>query len=185
LTDPSQPPIDPVAAYTEVAAALSGEANVPNGPPPTLSEREVEIARALGEALVPRDVRERTGGAHLDPGQMLADFSLGWPVEYRLGLRASLRFIDYAPIVFQIKPRNATLALTTFTAMDGEDRERVVKKLDEAHSYHARMLFKIAKTLIYALYYGQREVSTKIGYDAAKNKAAAEAFKHARDGTTP
>jgi hypothetical protein len=39
-----------------------------------------------------------------------------------------------------------------------------------------RSLFKIAKTLIYGVYYSHVEVSRALGYDPAENKQAAESW---------
>ena len=100
----------------------------------------------------------------------------GWRVEYRLALRASLRFIEYAPILFQIKPKAATLSITPFTGLPDEDRERVCRRLDQANGYNVRSLFRIAKTLVYGVYYSQDAVERTVGYDAAANKIAAEAW---------
>ena len=57
-----------------------------------------------------------------------------------------------------------------------EDRERVCRKLDEAHSYTVRSLFKIAKTFVYGVYYADPRVARTVGYDATANKTAAEAW---------
>jgi len=141
-----------------------------------ISEKEVEIVRALADVLLPKDVRASSGGAEVDPAALLVDFTRGWPVEYRLALRASLRFIEYAPIVFQIKPVGAKLPITPFTGLPAEDRERVCRRLDEAHSHHVRSLFKIAKVLVYGVYYAHPSVSRAVGYDSFANKEAAEAF---------
>jgi hypothetical protein len=168
-------PPEAVSAAREAVAATFG--TPPRKPaPPDLSEKETQILRALTEALVPVIVRARTGGEGVDTVALLLDFMRGWRREYRLALRASLRFIEYAPIIFQIKPKNAKLGITPFTGLPVEDRERVCKRLDEAHSYHVRSLFKIAKVLVYGVYYSHVEVSRAIGYDAAKNKEAAEAW---------
>lgn len=172
LSSPDAPP-EAVSAAREAIAAVAGS-STKKAQAPDLSEKEVAIVRALVEALVPATVRARTGGANVDTVAHLLDFMRGWRTEYRLALRASLRFIEYAPIIFQIKARSAKVGITPFTGLPVEDRERVCRRLDEAHSYHVRSLFKIAKVLVYAVYYSHVEVSRALGYDAHANKAAAE-----------
>ncbi len=185
MTEPSESaritsPIAPPEAQSyarEATVALTAparEADVPG-----LSTGELDIVRALAGALIPPDVQARTGGEGLDVAQLTLENMRGWRVEYRLALRASLRFVEYAPIIFQIKPKTARLPITPFTSLPVEDRERVVRRLDEAHSYHVRSLFKIAKTLVFGIYYSQPAVSKRVGYDAAANKAAAEAHAKA------
>ncbi len=176
LRSPEAPP-EAVSAAREAVNAVAG-APVREGapPPPDLSEKETAIVRALVEALVPASVRARTGGSSVDTVAHLLEFMRGWRIEYRLALRASLRFIEYAPIIFQIKPKSAKLGVTPFTGLPVEDRERVCRRLDEAHSYHVRSLFKIAKVLVYGVYYSHGAVSSALGYDPAANKVAAEAW---------
>lgn len=177
ITSPDPPPAAKSFAR-EATVGLLGSPRQEKDQGPVLSEKEASIVRALVEALVPAEVRARTGGEDLDVVASLLALVRGWRVEYRLALRASLRFIDFAPILFQIKPRTARLPITTFTGLPLEDRERVCRRLDEAHSYSVRSLFKIAKTFVYGVYYSDPRVSRTIGYDASANKAAAEA--HAR-----
>jgi hypothetical protein len=175
LRSPEAPP-EAVSAAREAIQAVAGTPPR-NGPAtPDLSEKEVAIVRALVEALVPADVRRKTGGDGIDTVEGVLEFIRGWRVEYRLALKASLRFIEYAPIIFQIKPKNAKIATAFFTGLPAEDRERACKRLDEAHSYHVRALFKIAKALVYGVYYSHSEVSRTLGYDPLKNKEAAEAW---------
>jgi hypothetical protein len=177
LRSPEAPP-EAVSAAREAVNAVAGtpSRHAEEPPAPDLSEKEVAIVGALAEALVPADVRARTGGANVDTVAHLLEFMRGWRTEFRLALRASLRFIEYAPIIFQIKPKNAKLGITPFTGLPVEDRERVCRRLDEAHSYHVRSLFKIAKVLIYGVYYSHNDVSRALGYDPAENKRAAEAW---------
>jgi hypothetical protein len=169
------PPPEAVSYAREAIAAMARPAPPEKGGD-ALSEKECAIVRALCEALVPPGVRARTGGEGLDVVALLFDFMRGWRAEYRLALRASLRFIEYAPIIFQIKPRTARLPITPFTSLPLEDRERVCRRLDEAHSYHVRSLFKVAKTLVYGVYYAHPSVSRAVGYDHQANKTAAEAW---------
>jgi hypothetical protein len=115
LRSPEAPP-EAVSAAREAVEAVSGLP--PRGPSqPDLSEKETAIVRALVEALVPAGVRQRTGGDKVDTVAQLLDFMRGWRVEYRLALRASLRFIEYAPIIFQIKPKASKLGITPFTGL--------------------------------------------------------------------
>lgn len=179
LRSPEAPP-EAMEAAREAVNAVAGATPRGAAPPPDLSEKEIAIVRALVEALVPADVRARTGGDKVDTIAQLLDFIRGWRVEYRLALRASLRFIEYAPIIFQIKPKSAKLGITPFTGLPVEDRERACRRLDDAHSYHVRSLFKIAKTLVYGVYYSAPEVSRTLGYDPAENKQAAEAWARAQ-----
>jgi hypothetical protein len=170
---PKEVPPEAESFAREATVALAGkraDAKI------ALSDKEIEIVLALAEALVPASVRARTGGARVDMPASLLDLIGGWRVEYRLALRASLRFIEYAPILFQIKPKAAKLPLTPFTGLPPEDRERVCRRLDEAHGYNVRSLFKIAKTLVYGVYYSHRDVESTVGYDASANKLAAEAW---------
>ena len=173
LSSPEAPP-EARSFAREATVALAGPTR-DTAETPGLSSGELEIVRALAAAMIPPDVQARTGGAGLDIAQLVVEHMRGWRVEYRLALRASLRFVEYAPIIFQIKPKTARLPITPFTSLPLEDRERVVRRLDEAHSYHVRSLFKIAKTLVYGVYYSHSAVSKRVGYDAAANKAAAEA----------
>jgi hypothetical protein len=176
LTSPLAPP-EARSFAREATVALAGQAPraraQSEGP---LSEKEIAIVRALTDALVPPEVRARTGGEGIDVVELALETIRGWRLEYRLALRASLRFIEYAPIIFQVKPRTARVPITPFTSLPDEDRERVCKKLDEAHSPHVRSLFKVAKTLVYGIYYSQPEVSRAVGYDSHANKTAAEAW---------
>jgi len=172
LRSPEAPP-EAVSAAREAIQAVAGTKGKDS---PELSEKEIAIVQALAEALVPADIRAGTGGANVDTTARILDFMRGWRVEYRLAVRASLRFLEYAPIVFQIKAKNAKIGTSLFTGLAVEDRERVCRRLDEAHSYHVRSLFKIVKVLVYAVYYSAPEVSRAIGYDAAENKKAAEAW---------
>jgi hypothetical protein len=171
---PEQPSPEAESFAREATVALAGtptkDAKV------ALSEKEIEIVLALAETLVPSDVREKTGGTKVDMPASLLAFIGGWRVEYRLALRASLRFIEYAPILFQIKPRAAKLPITPFTGLPAEDRERVCRRLDQANGYNVRSLFKIAKTLVYGVYYSHGDVERTVGYDARANKSAAEAW---------
>lgn len=180
LRSPEAPP-EAMSAAREAVNAVAG-APVREGapPPPDLSEKETAIVRALVEALVPANVRARTGGSSVDTVAHLLEFMRGWRIEYRLALRASLRFIEYAPIIFQIKPKSAKLGITPFTGLPVEDRERVCRRLDDAHSYHVRSLFKIAKVLVYGVYYSHTEVSRSLGYDPADNKRKAEQWARER-----
>lgn len=158
IDSPASPEARSFAREASVALAGPGRGTVE-----ALSDKEAAIVRALVEALVPSDVRARTGGEGIDVVAHLLDLVRGWRVEYRLALRASLRFIDFAPILFQIKPRTARLPIATFTGLPLEDRERVCRRLDEAHSYHVRGLFKIAKTFVYGVYYAHPQVARAIG----------------------
>ncbi len=175
LTSPDAPP-EAVSAAREAIAAVAGTPGRKSPGPPDLSEKEIEIVEALVEALIPADVRARTGGAGVDTTEKLLEFMRGWRGEYRIALRASLRFIEYAPIIFQVKPKTAKVGVLPFTSLPAEDRERLCRRLDEAHSYHVRTLFKVAKVLVYGVYYSHPEVSRTLGYDAANNKNAAEAW---------
>jgi hypothetical protein len=158
----------------EATVALAGTPGPRTGE--SLSASEIAIVSALVEALIPPDVRARVGAGGIDTPQLLVDFMRGWRLEFRLALRASLRFLEYAPIIFQVKPKTARLPITPFTGLPLEDRERLCRKLNEAHSYHVRSLFKVLKTLVYGVFYAHPDVSRHVGYDAAANKAAAEAW---------
>lgn len=126
----------------------------------TFFNAEQRLLRALYEVLFePADFKP----SFIDE---LEDFMTLWDTPKRLGFRLALQVLDWLPFALLRGPNRAPWPSARFHKLPLADRQRLARRLENAHSSALRALWKVFCVLFHYIHYSQPQLMAAHGYQA-------------------